>query len=93
LPSQPTTGTTGGNSRTKRQAVPATIDWRTLGAVTPVKNQGQCGSCWAFAAVSYLHTQGNKTFYKMQTGALEGANFIKYKKLVSLSEQHLVSCS
>ncbi|XVF78998.1 hypothetical protein PTKIN_Ptkin14bG0183500 [Pterospermum kingtungense] len=57
--------------------IPTSIDWRDKGAVTPVKNQRHCGSCWAFAAVA----------------ATEGITKIKTDKLFSLSEQQVLDCS
>jgi C1A family cysteine protease len=56
--------------------IPASVDWRLEGAVTAVKNQGSCGSCWAFSA----------------SGALESLYFIARKKLIPFSEQQLVDC-
>jgi len=57
-------------------APPASWDWRSQGAVNPIKDQGQCGVCWAFAA----------------TSAVESAYFINSKKLVSLSESQQANC-
>jgi cathepsin L len=68
---------------TKREPVvldttdlPAEVNWVTAGAVNPVQDQGQCGSCWSFSAIA----------------AMEGAHFVKTKELLKLSEQQCVDC-
>ncbi|XP_064981750.1 oryzain gamma chain-like [Musa acuminata AAA Group] len=66
-----------GNHRMTDEALPETKDWRDDGIVSPVKNQGHCGSCWTFST----------------TGALEAAHTQATGKSVSLSEQQLVDCA
>jgi len=53
-----------------------TLDWREKGGVSPVKDQGQCGSCWAFSAVAFLESQA----------------LVKNKQALLFSEQQLVDC-
>ena len=68
--------TNGGSVATGRRVAPEQIDWREKGVVNEIKDQGQCGSCWAFGTVQ----------------ASESAYAIKYGQLLSLSESNLVDC-
>ncbi|GAB4853714.1 hypothetical protein Ancab_017907 [Ancistrocladus abbreviatus] len=69
--------TVKGNHKLTDEALPDTKDWREEGIVSPVKNQGHCGSCWTFST----------------TGALEAAYAQAFGKIISLSEQQLVDCA
>ncbi|MCB0369389.1 MAG: hypothetical protein KDD45_08040 [Bdellovibrionales bacterium] len=75
FPQTVTSQCTGAQASTDN--LPSSVDWTAKGTVTGVKNQGQCGSCWAFST----------------TGSLEGVHFQKTGNLTSFSEQQLVDCS
>ena len=68
---------TGSIKNFSSDSIPISVDWRDEGAVTPIQDQGQCGSCWTF----------------MTNGALEGAYKIAGGDLFNLSEQQILDCA
>lgn len=74
---RPPSGLILGDHELSGLSIPDEMDWEAKGAVTPIKNQGRCGSCWAFSS----------------TGALESAWYIATGELISLSEQQFVDCA
>ncbi|MQM03285.1 hypothetical protein Taro_036062, partial [Colocasia esculenta] len=76
LMSTPTIGRRQHVTRKGRDLIPDSLDWRDKGAVTPVKSQGKCASCWAFVAVA----------------TVESLNYLVTGDLITLSEQQLVDC-
>lgn len=60
----------------RKQALSSEVDWVSAGAVTEVRSQGSCGSCWTFST----------------TGAIEGAYYLKTGTLTSLSQQQILDC-
>jgi cathepsin H len=66
-----------GSHVSRSDPLPASVDWRTKGVVARVKNQGSCGSCWAFSSVACMESH-----HAIATGSL-----------VELSEQNLVDCA
>ena len=67
---------TSGSTTILQETNEVAVDWRNEGVVTPVKDQGKCGSCWAFSTVA----------------CLESAHAIKTRELISMSEQQVVDC-
>jgi len=76
-PKDTTVPATQTHQRDTQATLPTDVDWREKGAVTPVKDQGSCGSCWSYGA----------------TGTTEGQAFLKTGVLTPLSQQNLMDCS
>lgn len=58
-------------------ALPTSVDWRTVNAVTSIKNQANCGCCWSFSATAYI----------------ESFTIIKFNKTYDLSEEYILECT
>lgn len=69
------------------QTIPDSVDWRTTGMVTPVKDQGQCGSCWSFSATGSMEGA-----HALAASAADPTTRFGNKHLLSFSEQELVDC-